>query len=223
MHRKKVRKEEGFFLVEGEKIVKELSERHPEVIDCICTTDSNLNLHANIFSVDGKEMKQISTLQNPSKLVAVVKQKKWIEPTSKSVLVIDELQDPGNLGTIIRTADWFGFDRIICSMNTVDCYNSKVIQSAMGSLFSVQIEYHELANYLDACELPIYAAMLDGEPISKESLGGPCALLVGNEGQGIRSELLPFIDHRIKIEGKGKAESLNVAIATGILLSQMSH
>ncbi len=222
LHRKKARDQENCFVVEGEKIVREVLNNHPDSIELICAREDFDGPADRCFQVGEREMKQISGLNTPPSVLAVVRKKEWARATSKNVLVLDGIQDPGNFGTIVRTADWFGFDRIVCSSGTVDCYNAKAIQSTMGSVFSVSIEYRDLNEYLQTLGIPIYGALLDGCPIDECEISSPLALVVGNEGQGISEEIREHISHPVLIPGFGKAESLNVSVATGILLSRFA-
>jgi TrmH family RNA methyltransferase len=155
--------------------------------------------------------------------MAVVKQPQFDAPPSNWILAVDGVQDPGNLGTIIRTADWFGINTIVCSHETVDCFNPKVIQSTMGSIFRVHLDYTNLEEFLNQSELPIFGALMEGESVFNSSIPESGILVMGNEGNGISENLLPLINHPIHIPGRGQAESLNVAVATGILLGQLSR
>lgn len=136
-------------------------------------------------------------------------------------LALDGIQDPGNLGTIIRTADWFGLKRVICSEDTVDVYNSKVVQATMGSLSRVHVEYTDLQKLLQNCGLPIFGALLDGKSIYQTNFGTEGILVLGNEGKGIRPEIISQISDPVTIPRFGKAESLNVAISASIFCSEM--
>ena len=173
-------------------------------------------------------MDKISTLQAPQGILALVRQPKAI-PLNTEVLkncfslVLDGVQDPGNLGTIIRTADWFGFKNIVCSLNTADIYNPKTIQATMGSLPRVNIYYEDIAQVLPRVNVPVYGALLEGKSIYKTAFGTEGLLILGNEGQGISGEVINFIQHPVTIPRIGKAESLNVAISAGIFCSEMSR
>ena len=217
---KKNREKDNCFVVEGEKMVLEIIEFWPDLIELICTTDETFNYSKELYLVDNKGMKQLSSLKTAPKLLAVVKIPSISSSIEDFVLVIDSVQDPGNMGTIIRTADWFGVDKIICSMETVDIFNPKVIQSSMGSLFRIPIEYCNLTSYLDSATLPIYGALLNGENIYKKEKPEKAIIVVGNEGNGISEEINKFIQHPILIPSIGNTESLNVSIATGILLAE---
>lgn len=167
-------------------------------------------------------MRELSMLHSASNILAIVKKPIHETSDSKFILAIDGVQDPGNFGTIIRTADWFGVDKIVCSKETVDVFNSKVIQSSMGSLFRIPIVYTNLATYLQESTLPIYGALLEGKNMYESKLTSKSITLMGNEGNGISEELRTFITDPILIPGKGKAESLNVAVATGVILAEIA-
>ena len=166
-------------------------------------------------------MKSISSLTTPNKVIAIAKQKdKTISDLSQLLTIaLDDIQDPGNFGTIIRTADWFGIENIICSEDCVEVYNPKVIQATMGSLFRLTIFYTNLVTFfLKNSDLTVYGALLDGDNVCQKKLKPiGSVLLMGNESSGISEQLIPFITEKIAIPKNGEAESLNVAIATAIL------
>jgi len=188
------------------------------------TLPSNIKL----FEVNNVELEKISTLQTPQGILALVKQPK-ATPLDPDVLkncfsiVLDGVQDPGNLGTIIRTADWFGFKNIICSLNTADVYNPKTIQATMGSLPRVNVFYEDLSLVLPKVQVPIYGALLEGKSIYKTDFGTEGLLILGNEGQGISAAVINFIQQPVTIPRIGKAESLNVAISAGIFCAEISR
>lgn len=216
---KKYRDREGCFVLEGEKMVLEVLHERPQEILCLCTTKEHTSFEGEQYVVSEAEMKAISEMTTPTSHLAILRRPEFPHSKARFILAIDGVQDPGNMGTLIRTADWFGVDRIVCSKETVDLFNPKVIQSTMGSIFRVPVEYTDLAAYFSAQKLPVYGALLDGQELKKYVLQAEGILLVGNEGKGIREELLPHITHPVKIPGFGQAESLNVAVATGILLA----
>jgi TrmH family RNA methyltransferase len=228
LHLKKNREKENIFLVEGEKIVNELIQNFPELIRLIVCKSSfaekSVELKAirkeYVFQANTEEMERISTLNTASTVLAVVEkfQTKAID-ASKSLLLLDGIQDPGNLGTIIRTADWFGIDQILCSPTTVDLYNSKTLQATMGSFLRVNVHYEDLKPFLIENQEKVYAALMDGIPYQQIPKENVKMILLGNEGKGISPELLPLVKNPLTIPGKGQAESLNVGIACGILLS----
>lgn len=224
LQQKKHRDELGLFLVEGEKMVNEALEFAHENIEFIAHTKDFQLKSSRIESIEinETELNQISSLKTPNKVVAVLKKSNFTLPKESKQLIIalDGVQDPGNMGTILRIADWYGISDIVCSESTVDCFNSKVVQASMGAIFRIKIHYTELNNWLKKSELPIYGALLEGDNIYKKETLQNGILLMGNEGNGISSDLLPSIDNPISIPRFGKAESLNVAVATGILVSE---
>ena len=165
-------------------------------------------------------MKQISALKTPGKLLAVVRIPVPKASNSDLIIALDGIQDPGNLGTIIRTADWFGISSIVCSKDTVDCFNQKVVQATMGSLFRMSIQYVDLDSYLAETSIPIYGALLDGKDMYSSPMEKQGILLIGNEGKGISNVIKAHVTHPILIPKYGEAESLNAAMATGIILAE---
>lgn len=220
LHLKKYRDTESVFIVEGDKMVTELIEFWKDQIDFICTSDSSFKFDGNLFITDEKTIKEISGLTTPNKFLAVVKKPIIAAKKNMLVLALDGVQDPGNFGTIIRTADWFGVDAIVCSKGTVDMFNPKVVQSSMGSLFRVPIFYEDLHSYLSNTQLPIYGTLLEGENVYLKELSEKAIIVMGNEGAGISNEIKSLIQHKIHIPRYGGAESLNVAIASSIILSE---
>lgn len=219
---KKNRAKEQCFIVEGEKMVEEIVREKPDLVRLICSFGRDFE-GIKTFEVNERTMKEISSLKTPNKLLAVVKMP-IIEPNHEgTVLVLDGIQDPGNMGTIIRTADWFGIHRIVCSKETVDCWNSKVIQSSMGSIFRVQITYCDLKTFIEESNLPIIGTLLNGKNIYESQLPEKSIIIMGNEGNGIRQEIQNQITHPITIPGHGGSESLNVAVATGIVLAELKR
>ena len=228
LKQKKYRQEYGEFFVEGEKNVNELLNSNFKINSIFATQDwDDINCSEQITIITTKQLSQISNLSSPNKVIAVVQiPKKEYKETildEDLTLVLDTINDPGNLGTIIRTADWFGIKNIICSLDSVDCYNPKVVQTTKGSIFNVTIHYKELTSLLSKTNNKIYGAALDGEEINKNfTPQKPSILLMGSESHGISSELENLITDKILIKQKGRAESLNVAIATSILLYQFT-
>lgn len=223
---KKFRQENSVFVVEGAKRVCELQDTDFEIIQVYCTQKyANLfsNFNSNVEIISESEMQSISSLENNFSALALVKIKKYNTQNISSdsiTLLLDGIQDPGNLGTIIRTADWFGVKTIFCSENTVDLYNPKVISATMGSFARVSVIHTDLEMLLknhNPQNIPVYGAFLDGNP-TKNFTDKNIILVMGNESNGISNELSSHINHRISIPQIGKAESLNVGIATGILL-----
>lgn len=231
LHQKKYRKENGFFIIEGIKSIKEFINSDYQ-LDSIYYTSKissalpKINANINLFEVTEAELQKISTLQTPQGILALVHLPVIKDPDVKTLrnqfsLVLDDVQDPGNLGTIIRTADWFGIKNIICSENTVEVYNPKTVQSTMGSLCRVNIYYTALLPFLKQTELPVYGALLNGESIYQTQWGNEGLILLGNEGHGISKELIAKINVPVTIPRFGEAESLNVAVSAAIFCSEV--
>lgn len=230
---KKFRDAEEAFVAEGPKIVSEfLSEKK---LTCILVcgvkdwlSENQLMLQSadipSVYEIDEQWLKTISQLKTPNKVLAVFRKKEIASANiaGKISIMLDDLQDPGNLGTIIRIADWFAIENIICSDNSVDCYNPKVVQSSMGSLARINIIYSDPEAWLHAHRsIPTYAATLNGTSIFDLPKIPEGIFLIGNESKGIHNDLLKLCTHRITIPRFGKAESLNAGVATGIILSQI--
>ena len=229
---KKFRDEERLFIVEGVKMVEELISSASDNIDRVFATKNWVqrqlpNSVANELTVviEEHELAKISQHKTPNEVLALVKFPKFQNEykTDNSItLVLDQIQDPGNLGTIIRTCDWFGINQIVCSLDTVDNYNPKVIQSAMGSILHVEVIYSSLPKFLSTVQdIPIYAAVLNGKSIHDIAVVKPSLVVIGNESNGISKEVLAFATEKITIPKLGQAESLNAAIASGIIISAL--
>jgi len=228
LRHKKFRDTEGVFVAEGPKLVQELLQSsNTVVINGFATRDwlienETLLREKNAFAEAGiQELERISFLSSPAKVLAVFRKPVFPDPVKPSgiTLLLDNIQDPGNLGTIIRTADWFGVKRIICSPDTADLFNPKVVQSTMGSIIRVEVLYQDLMEYLKVHPaIPTFAAVLDGEALSEPVRISEAIILIGNESRGIRPELSILADKRIRIPGSGPADSLNAAVAAGIIL-----
>ncbi len=238
LSRKKFRKELGLFIVEGEKAVSELLSHKNWEIHHIYALGDWLNKNqvpGNVPSekVSVKELKRISSLTTPNNVLAIVKIPEWkiseINPAGDLTLMLDNIQDPGNLGTIIRTADWFGIENIICSESTAEVFNPKVIQASMGSFMRVKVVYTSLKTYLESLseQIPVMGAVLHGKNIYTTEIPDKGILITGNESQGISDDLENMITHKISIplfhkkEKNQLPESLNAAIATGIIISHL--
>ena len=219
LKRKKNRIEEGLFIVEGEKNVQELMLSDFEILD-IYATDGWLTDFDHI-KVSPKDLDRITSLSTPNKVLAVVKIPNLSSINTRiTSLVIDGVNDPGNLGTIIRTANWFGINQVICSNNSVDKFNPKVIMSSMGSIFKTNVFYTDLDKFLSASKLPIYGALLAGESIYNVKINNPCSLLLGSESHGISKELIPLITNKTTIPGGANTNSLNLAVSAAIYCSE---
>ena len=224
LQQKKYRKQYGFFVVEGWKSIQDFTKAGylPQKIYAAKQPDNKFETGIT-EAITTKQLKQISSLQHPKDALAVFKiQTTGTLPSSGLILALDDLQDPGNLGTIIRTADWFGVRQIVCSENTVDCYNPKVVQATMGALANVSVIYTDLEAFLKQINLPVYGTFLDGKNIYKSSLSKEAVMIIGNEGNGIKPAIAELATHRIHIpKAHGAiAESLNAAIATAVVLNE---
>ena len=225
--------EEGLFLVEGIKSVKEFidSGYQIEAIYHTYTFDPNLlklSRKINLYGISLNDLEKISSLKTPQEVIALVKLPKWpaLDHSilqQKFSIVLDGIQDPGNMGTIIRTADWFGIQHIICSEDCVDVYNPKVIQATMGSLSRINVHYTDLQTLLSKINLPIFGALLNGSNIYQTDFGNEGLVIMGNEGNGLRAEIIKLIHRAVTIPKAGKAESLNVGIATAIFCSEINR
>jgi len=226
---KKNRIKEQCFVVEGEKCLAELLNSSFEIVELFALKDwidKNKSVFDKIQVVSFNELERISNLRSPNKVVAVVKMKKQetIQQKSGVTLVLDDINDPGNLGTIIRMCDWFGVKQIICSENTVDIYNSKVVQSTMGSLFRTHVIYTDLIKYFAKVTTPVYGAYMDGENVKDIKINHKAHLVMGNEANGISEKVKKYISKKVAVKNiGGNTESLNVAVATSILLHEFCN
>lgn len=231
LHDKKERYELKLFLVEWAKSLQELLKSTYEIEFLVVSEDFAVKNRVNLSHItheiaSEEEITKISTLQSNTDGIAVVKQKKsndlqnsWKE----IILVLDEIKDPGNLGTIIRIADWYGITKIIASKNTVEFYNPKVIISTMGSFSRVEMQYCDLNIYIKKQTLPIYGAFMNGEDIHTIPSPAWCFLVIGNESNGISKEIESLVTKKITIPKYGQAESLNAGIATAIILDNFKR
>jgi len=233
LQHKKFRREHGLFLVEGYKSVSEFANSAYQ-IEAIYHTPAiapkmlNLSHKISISEISSNILEKISTLKTPQDIIALVKIPDWPTLDSSTLqkkfsLVLDGIQDPGNMGTIIRTVDWFGIDNIICSEDCVDAYNPKVVQATMGSLARTNIYYTAIAPLLSKTNLPVFGALLDGENIYQTNFGTEGLLVMGNEGNGLRPDIKALVNKAITIPRIGVAESLNVAIATAIFCNEIQR
>jgi TrmH family RNA methyltransferase len=237
---KKFRDEHGVFIAEGPKVVEELlrsgdmkckniygtSEWFDEIAQSGLLPRISFDLGANLMGIGEIDLETISQLQTPNKVVGIFykKEQNLTDLQDNLSIMLDDIQDPGNLGTIIRIADWFGVKNIICSNNCVDCYNPKVVQASMGSLARVNILYTELEKFIkDNAAIKTYAATLAGKSISSMGQIKEGIILIGNESKGVSERLLDMAAEQITIPKQGEAESLNAAVACGIILSHLVH
>ncbi len=226
LDKKKFRQKYNLFLVEGNKIICELFESNFKIKEIFSTDPQKLDrADVPITHISENELKKISFLQNPKDSVAIcyLNEEKKLEDKNIQ-LVLDGIQDPGNLGTIIRLADWFGIEQIICSEDTVDFYNPKVIMASMGSFTRVNMVYTNLVEYLSKTENVNIGTDMDGENIYTFEKPEKINLILGNEGKGMRPETEKLLQKSIMIPRFGKSqstESLNVSMAAGIILGQL--
>ncbi len=231
LHHKKFREEYGVFITEGPKAVAELINRQPGWIKKTYGTAEWKLAHTQVVEkemavhfvqVENYELEKISALQTPQQVLTVASlPEDAYEPDNNWLLILDGIQDPGNLGTIIRTAHWFGIYQMVCSPGCADAFSPKAVQASMGSIFRVKVIYKDLVPFFAHYKQPVYGASLTGENIFKVRQFLPGAIIIGSEGRGIHPEVRPFITHQITIPGAGDAESLNAAVAAGILMGRV--
>ena len=224
---KKHRDTLGLFTVEGNKSVMELLRSKIHVNSLFATHEwlitQQVSTFANdtqVYEVTPQEMKQLSCLTTPGQVLAVAVIPESVSSIQESpglILALDGIQDPGNLGTIIRIADWYGITHVVCSAQCADTYSPKTIQASMGSFLRVTTLRCQLNEFLSECKLPVYGAVLNGKSTYEVNMPEHCVLVIGNEGSGISPDVLPFIKHPLSIPKRGEAESLNAAVATAVL------
>ena len=217
--------QESVFIIEGPKMLEEAIKAKWGIEKIYATkqwTGNIGNSGGDIEEIDDVMLSRISHLQTPNQVVALVQKKPVSAPMNfkdKLTIVLDGIQDPGNLGTIIRTADWFGIHQILVTEDTAGMYNPKVIQSTMGSCFRVDVQTMDIEAVLKKEKLPVIGTLLSGASIYKEKMASKGFLIIGNESKGIRENLKSLITQPVSIPNFGGAESLNAAVATGIVLS----
>lgn len=223
LSQKKYRHKYKLFVVEGMKVVQEFLNSSYE-LEILFSTESSFSYLDSFIEVSEQELKKISSLKTPNKVIALFKIPVQKNSSSSGLIVaLDAINDPGNLGTIIRLCDWFGIDQLLCSKETVDCYNTKVVQSSMGSLTRVAISYVDLKEYLTSVSIPVFIADMDGDNIYEMKPPTSAVLVMGNEANGISNSIKQIVSTKISIPRYGNSqltESLNVATATAILLSE---
>lgn len=230
LDQKKTRKEEKVFVAEGPKVVGDLMEVMSPV--SLFATEGWLSVHSQHGDlcqvVTEEELHKISFLQHPQQVLAIFPQfdnTTAFNPNTLS-LALDGVQDPGNLGTIIRIADWFGIESIYCSKDTADLYNPKVVQATMGSMARVKVQYTDLPEFIGSLPdgYPLYGTLLDGKDLYQQALTPYGLIIMGNEGNGISPDIRKKVNHQLLIpnfpEGRKTADSLNVAIATAIICAE---
>jgi TrmH family RNA methyltransferase len=217
---KSERLDNGLFVVEGVKNVEELISSDYEIVKVLSTSEYFSKV-ASFEKVTDKELSRITHLKTPNQVLALVKIPTYSEPIKgETTLVIDGVNDPGNLGTIIRTADWFGIRQIVCSENSVDVYSPKVVMSTMGSIFRVRVVYTSLVDFIKNSPLKSYAAVLNGMDLNETKFDSNALLVMGSESHGISEPVQKVCSNIITISGSGNCESLNLGIATGIICNQ---
>lgn len=225
LRQKKYRQKYNLFIAEGVKVVNELINSTLEIEQLFTTDEALFNVSLDVLTlVTEVELKKVSTLKTPNKVLGIFKiPREVILRSSGLIIALDGVNDPGNLGTIIRLCDWFGVKQLVCSKNTVDCYNQKVVQSTMGSITRVQLNYVDLIEFISDTELPVFTADMAGKNVYKTDLPKEAILVMGNEANGISPEINKIIDTQLTIPRFGdlqQTESLNVATATAILVSE---
>lgn len=228
LSQKKYRQQHKLFIAEGVKVINEFLNSSFEV-DGLFVVDNYeiIDFEDKIIRISEFDLKKISNLKTPNKILGLFKVPEE-KPIQKNGLTIalDTVNDPGNLGTIIRLCDWFGVTQLVCSKDTVDCYNQKVVQASMGSLTRVSVKYLNLENYLQETKLPTFIADMDGVNVYKSNMPKEAILVMGNEANGVSDKIKNLIKNKISIPRFGESketESLNVATATAILLSEFKR
>lgn len=239
LKQKKFRDEQQLFIAEGNKIISELLNSSIQVKEIYALAPALEKLKKNnstsFIEIKSAELERISSLTTPNEMIAVCEMPDYRlyaeELKNKLTLVLDTIKDPGNLGTIIRIADWFGIENLVCSHQSADAFNPKVVQATMGSIARIKIHYVDLTEFLllnqKELKLPVYGALLEGENIYSKSLPAEAFIMIGNESKGISLEFIPFITDKITIPSfshfksiQGETESLNAAVATAVICSE---
>jgi TrmH family RNA methyltransferase len=241
LQRKKIRDEENLFIIEGDKLVKEFLTSDLKVISLIAKPEFTgsisrevLELISEVETVSYEELKQISSLKTPHNALALIQIPIIVTKPGQILkelcVALDFIQDPGNLGTIIRAASWFGIKNIVCSKDCVDVFNPKVIQATMGAILNVKVHYCDLKEFLSIAlkkGVPVYGTLLKGESIYGHKLGNKGVILLGNESRGISKDLLTYVTTRLMIPkitaAKHGIDSLNVGMAASIIFSEFAR
>ncbi len=230
LHISKYRRQKQSFIVEGPKVVDEFINSKYTINKVFALQewiDNNSDTHPDIERITPKELQAISLLKTPNQVIAIASYPKDSSinfDKDDLILALDSIQDPGNLGTIIRIADWFGINKIVCSKESADAYNPKVVQASMGALTRVNFCYTNLEEWISKLnsDIPIYGTLLKGENIYEAKLNKRGVIIIGNEGNGISDKIKGYINQRITIPafGNSRMESLNAAVATAIVCSE---
>ena len=233
LKQQKFRKELGLFVVEGRKMVEELLQSDFEV-EGLYATEELLSENSSIFStaesVTVVQMQQMSSLDTPPGILAVVRipEQSNLQTHSRFILALDDIANPGNMGTLIRTAEWFGISDVVCSMDCVELWNPKTVQATMGSLFRVKMWKTDLVDFLKQIQAQgkaVYGALLEGENLFQLREKPNGIIVIGSESHGIKKEVLPYITHPVTIPrvGDSMTESLNAAVAGAIIMAEMTR
>ena len=229
LQQKKYRLVHQAFLAEGVKVIQELLESDFELVHLYTTNTDFLEVDsAKKSTIDPADLKKITALATPNTCLAVFKipVTNAVIRDSGLILGLDSIRDPGNMGTILRLCDWFGVAQLVCSTQTVDIYNPKVVQATMGSIARVQVFYTDLSDFLSKTKLPVFGTFMEGKNIYKTNLPQEGIIIMGNEANGISPEIEKIVSNRLSIPRFGtvqKTESLNVATATAIILSEFKR
>jgi TrmH family RNA methyltransferase len=218
--------QESVFIVEGPKLVEELLQSDWKIEKLYATASwaaAHENIQPPVQIIESYQLDAISKWGEGNEVLALVEKRISKKYDRGVAIVLDGIQDPGNLGTIIRIADWFGIQNLVVSEQTADMYNPKVIQSTMGSFLRVQLTKTDLVSFFQNNTLPVLGAVLDGNNLYQQTLPKEALLLIGNESRGVSEALMPFITNPVFIPRIGKAESLNAAVATGIIAAEWRH
>ncbi|MTI29989.1 TrmH family RNA methyltransferase [Xanthovirga aplysinae] len=228
---KKYRKQEQAFLVEGAKSVTEVIQSDYRIKKLLATEpflQENQDILAHksfeILPVNEKELSTLGTFKSNNAAMAITEMKPNIVLTvtgKEYGLVLDDVRDPGNLGTIIRIADWYGIKKIICSNTCADVYNPKTISASMGSFCRIEVFFTDLVDYLSKADCPVFGAFLEGKNVHQTQFSKRGLILMGNESKGISANLEPLVNHKISIPRFGEAESLNVGVATAVICDNL--
>ena len=222
--------EEAVFVVEGPKMAAEALASGFGIRTICATTEwlaaNGAGVAAECHEVSLAELERLSNFKAPNQVWMLVERKDLsdLKDPDDLILALDRIQDPGNMGTMMRTADWYGIRHIVCSTDTVSCYNPKVVQASMGAIFRTRVDYVDLPQWLAACGMPVFGASLQGEPLSANGSQLPAnkVLLIGNESRGISPEAMAHVTHPVLIPNiGGTAESLNASVAAGILIDRL--
>ena len=226
----KFREVNGQFIAEGSKVINEFHEEGWPLVRLYATEHNGLAADLQPQVVSEKELSRISQLNNPQDALAVLeirpgKVHHEVSGLDSLVILCDHIQDPGNMGTIIRTADWFGFQQVVCSPDCADAYAPKVIQASMGSMARINVEKQDLMEFIKemreaGCEHQVIVSSLEGHILYNQALPAKCFLVLGNESKGVSQDIVDIKDGSVKIPAAGGAESLNVAVSTGIMLAE---